>query len=185
MLISPFSTSTGLKERIAREIALAQSGKNALIRIKINNITNYDMVAALYEASQAGVQIRMIVRGICCLVPGIPGISDNIEVISVVDRYLEHPRMVIFENSGDREILISSADWMTRNLDNRVEVTCPIYDKDIQQELVDTFELSWNDNMKARWVNNDAKPVYRNNGAAPLRSQESTYLYYQNKLNTP
>ena len=185
LLISPFSTSTGLKERIAREMALAQAGKNALIRIKINNITNYDMVAALYEASQAGVQIRMIVRGICCLVPGVPGISENIEVISVVDRYLEHPRMVIFENSGDREILISSADWMTRNLDNRVEVTCPIYDKDVQQELVDTFELSWNDNVKARWVNDGAKPVYRNNGAAPLRSQEATYSYYQNKLNTP
>lgn len=183
LLISPFTTSSGLKERIAREISLAQAGKNALIRIKINNITNYDMVAALYKASQAGVQIRMIVRGICCLVPGVAGISDNIEVISVVDRYLEHPRMVIFENSGDRDILISSADWMTRNLDNRVEVTCPIYDKDVQQELVDTFELSWNDNVKARWVNDNSKPVYRNNGASPLRSQEAIYSYYQNKLN--
>lgn len=183
LLISPFTTSSGLKERIVREISLAQAGKNALIRIKINNITNYDMVAALYKASQAGVQIRMIVRGICCLVPGVAGISDNIEVISVVDRYLEHPRMVIFENSGDRDILISSADWMTRNLDNRVEVTCPIYDKDVQQELVDTFELSWNDNVKARWVNDNSKIVYRNNGAAPLRSQEAIYSYYQNKLN--
>jgi polyphosphate kinase len=183
LLISPFTTSSGLKERIAREISLAQAGKNALIRIKINNITNYDMVVALYKASQAGVQIRMIVRGICCLVPGVAGISDNIEVISVVDRYLEHPRMVIFENSGDRDILISSADWMTRNLDNRVEVTCPIYDKDVQQELVDTFELSWNDNVKARWVNDNSKPVYRNNGASPLRSQEAIYSYYQNKLN--
>ncbi len=183
LLISPLTTSSGLKESIAREISLAQAGKNALIRIKINNITNYDMVAALYKASQAGVQIRMIVRGICCLVPGVAGISDNIEVISVVDRYLEHPRMVIFENSGDRDILISSADWMTRNLDNRVEVTCPIYDKDVKQELVDTFELSWNDNVKARWVNDNSKPVYRNNGAAPLRSQEAIYSYYQNKLN--
>ena len=183
LLISPLTTSSGLKERIAREISLAQAGKNALIRIKINNITNYDMVAALYKASQAGVQIRMIVRGICCLVPGVAGISDNIEVISVVDRYLEHPRMVIFENSGDRDILISSADWMTRNLDNRVEVTCPIYDKEVKQELVDTFELSWNDNVKARWVNDNSKPVYRNNGAAPLRSQEAIYSYYQNKLN--
>ena len=183
LLISPLTTSSGLKERIAREISLAQAGKNALIRIKINNITNYDMVAALYKASQAGVQIRMIVRGICCLVPGVAGISDNIEVISVVDRYLEHPRIVIFENSGDRDILISSADWMTRNLDNRVEVTCPIYDKEVKQELVDTFELSWNDNVKARWVNDNSKPVYRNNGAAPLRSQEAIYSYYQNKLN--
>ena len=85
LLISPLSTSRGFKERIVREMALAKAGKNALIRIKINNITNYDMVAALYEASQAGVQIRMIVRGICCLVPGVPGVSDNIEVISVLE----------------------------------------------------------------------------------------------------
>lgn len=185
LLISPFTTSTGLKERIEREIGLAKEGKNALIRIKINNLTNYDMVEALYNASQAGVQIRMIVRGICCLVPGVKGISENIEVISVVDRFLEHPRMVIFENGGDRDIFISSSDWMTRNLDNRVEVSCPIYDKEIQQELVDTFELSWNDNVKSRWVNDDSKPVYRTNGAATLRSQEATYLYYYNKIKTP
>ena len=90
--------------------------------------------------------------------------------------------MVIFENGGNRDILISSADWMTRNLDNRVEVSCPIYDKETQQELVDTFELSWNDNVKSRWVNEPNKAFYRTNGAAPLRSQEATYSYYQNKL---
>lgn len=185
LLISPFTTSTGLKERIEREIAYANKGKNALIRIKINNLTNYDMIEALYKASQAGVQIRMIVRGICCLVPGVEGVSENIEVISVVDRFLEHPRMVIFENGGSRDIFISSADWMTRNLDNRVEVSCPIYDKDIQQELVDTFELSWNDNVKSRWINNASKPVYRSNGAAPLRSQEAIYDYYKNKIESP
>jgi len=183
LLISPFTTSSGLKERIAREIAFAHEGKNALIRIKINNLTNYDMIRALYEASRAGVQVRMIVRGTCCLVPGVKGISENIEVISVVDRFLEHPRMVIFENGGDRDIFISSSDWMTRNLDNRVEVSCPIYDKDVQQELVDTFELSWNDNVKSRWVNDDTKPVYHINGNPPLHSQEAIYAYYSNKLN--
>jgi len=182
LLISPFTTSSGLKERIEREIAFAKDGKNALIRIKINNLTNYEMVEALYKASQAGVQIRMIVRGICCLVPGIKGISENIEAISVVDRFLEHPRMVIFENGGNRDIFISSSDWMTRNLDNRVEVSCPIYDKDIQQELVDTFELSWNDNVKSRWVNSIDTFTYRTNGATALRSQEATYNYYQNKI---
>jgi len=185
LLISPFTTSSGLKERIEREIAFAKEGKIALIRIKINNLTNYDMVASLYAASQAGVQIRMIVRGICCLIPGVKGVSENIEVISIVDRFLEHPRMVIFENDGDRDIFLSSSDWMTRNLDNRVEVSCPIYDKDIQQELVDTFELSWNDNVKSRWVNSDSKPVYRTNGAAALRSQEATYTYYKNKIESP
>ena len=184
LLISPFTTASGLKERIEREIALAKDGKNALIRIKINNLTNLDMVKALYAASQAGVQIRMIVRGICCLVPGVKGFSENIEVISVVDRFLEHPRMVIFENGGDRDIFISSSDWMTRNLDNRVEVSCPIYDKEIQQELVDTFELSWNDNVKSRWVNSNAKTDYRTNGPTTLRSQEATYTYYKNKIGT-
>lgn len=182
LLISPFTTSSGIKERIEREINFAKEGKNALVRIKINNLTNYDMVKTLYDASQAGVQIRMIVRGICCLVPGMKGISENIEVISVVDRYLEHPRMVIFENGGNRDIFISSSDWMTRNLDNRVEVSCPVYDKDIQQELVDTFELSWNDNVKSRWVNSDSKPVYRTNGNTPLRSQNATYTYYKSKI---
>ena len=182
LLISPFTTSSGLKERIEREIAFAKDGKNALIRIKINNLTNYEMVEALYKASQAGVQIRMIVRGICCLVPGIKGFSENIEVVSVVDRFLEHPRMVIFENGGNRDIFISSSDWMTRNLDNRVEVSCPIYDKDIQQELVDTFELSWNDNVKSRWVNSSKTITYRTNGATPLRSQDATYTYYKNKI---
>ena len=182
LLISPFTTASGLKKRIEREITLAKEGKNALIRIKINNLTNLDMVKALYTASQAGVQIRMIVRGICCLVPGVKGFSENIEVISVVDRFLEHPRMIIFENDGNRDIFISSSDWMTRNLDNRVEVSCPIYDKAIQQELVDTFELSWNDNVKSRWVNSDKKPNYRTNGVAPLRSQEATYAYYKSKI---
>ncbi len=185
LLISPFTTSSGLKERIEREIAFAKDGKNALIRIKINNLTNYEMVDALYKASQAGVQIRMIVRGICCLVPGIKGFSENIEVVSVVDRFLEHPRMVIFENGGNRDIFISSSDWMTRNLDNRVEVSCPIYDKDIQQEMIDTFELSWNDNVKSRWVNSSETITYRTNGATPLRSQEATYAYYHNKIETP
>ena len=185
LLISPFTTSSGLKERIEREIAFAKDGKNALIRIKINNLTNYEMVDALYKASQAGVQIRMIVRGICCLVPGIKGFSENIKVVSVVDRFLEHPRMVIFENGGNRDIFISSSDWMTRNLDNRVEVSCPIYDKDIQQEMIDTFELSWNDNVKSRWVNSSETITYRTNGATPLRSQEATYAYYHNKIETP
>ncbi len=185
LLISPFTTSSGLKERIEREIAFAKDGKNALIRIKINNLTNYEMVEALYKASQAGVQIRMIVRGICCLVPGIKGFSENIEVVSVVDRFLEHPRMVIFENGGNRDIFISSSDWMTRNLDNRVEVSCPIYDKDIQQEMIDTFELSWNDNVKSRWVNSSETITYRTNGATPLRSQEATYAYYHNKIEAP
>lgn len=184
LLVSPFTTSSGLKERITREINHAKAGKIARVRIKINNLTNYDMIRALYVASQAGVQIQMIVRGICCLVPGVKGVSENIEVISVVDRFLEHPRMVIFDNDGHPDIFISSSDWMTRNLDNRVEVSCPIYDKNIQEELVETFELSWNDGIKSRWVNDNNKPVYRTLGNKPFPSQEATYAFYLSKVKT-
>src|SRR5690625_5209033 len=115
------------------------------------------MIDKLYEASQAGVSIKMIVRGICCLIPGIPGLSENIEAISIVDRYLEHPRLFIFENAGDPEVFISSADWMTRNIDYRVEVSCPIYQENIKEELLDTFNICWSDNVKARDLSSGAK----------------------------
>ena len=127
----------------------------------------------------------MIVRGVCCLVPAVKGLSENIQVISIVDKFLEHPRVYIFENAGDKIIYLSSADWMTRNIENRVEVGCPIYDKDLQQEILDTFNISWNDNVKARIINKTPQ----NNLIKPLpgefkqRSQWLTYAYYQNKLN--
>ena len=182
ILISPYSTSTGIINRINREIENAKNGKNALIRVKINNLTNIKIVEALYRASQNGVQIRMIIRGVCCLVPGVKGFSDNIQVISVIDRFLEHPRLVIFENCGQREIFISSSDWMTRNLDNRVEVSCPIYDKQLQQEIIDTFEISWHDNIKSRNVNHEINNQYRKYGVKDIRSQYAIYKYYQDKV---
>ena len=182
ILISPYSTSTGIINRINREIENAKNGKNALIRVKINNLTNIKIVEALYKASQNGVQIRMIIRGVCCLVPGVKGFSDNIQVISVIDRFLEHPRLVIFENCGQREIFISSSDWMTRNLDNRVEVSCPIYDKQLQQEIIDTFEISWHDNIKSRNVNHEINNQYRKYGVKDIRSQYAIYKYYQDKV---
>ncbi|MEC7829873.1 MAG: polyphosphate kinase 1 [Bacteroidota bacterium] len=182
ILISPYSTSTGIISRINREIENAKNGKNALIRVKINNLTNIKIVEALYRASQNGVQIRMIIRGVCCLVPGVKGFSDNIQVISVIDRFLEHPRLVIFENCGQREIFISSSDWMTRNLDNRVEVSCPIYDKQLQQEIIDTFEISWHDNIKSRNVNHEINNQYRKYGVKDIRSQYAIYKYYQDKV---
>ena len=182
ILISPYSTSTGIINRINREIENAKNGKNALIRVKINNLTNIKIVEALYKASQNGVQIRMIIRGVCCLVPGVKGFSDNIQVISVIDRFFEHPRLVIFENCGQREIFISSSDWMTRNLDNRVEVSCPIYDKQLQQEIIDTFEISWHDNIKSRNVNHEINNQYRKYGVKDIRSQYAIYKYYQDKV---
>ena len=142
------------------------------------------MVDKLYEASRAGVKIQMVVRGICCLIPGVPGMSENIEAISIVDKFLEHPRLFIFGNNGDPKVYISSADWMTRNLDFRVEVGCPIYDPDIKRELLDTFEISWKDNLKARVFSEKQDNAYRQRaeGEPELRSQFELYHYYQKKL---
>ena len=139
------------------------------------------MIDKLYEASRAGVKIQMIVRGICCLVPGIEGMSENIEVISIVDKFLEHPRLFIFGNGGTPKVYNSSADWMTRNISFRVEVGCPIYDKTIQQELIDTFEISWADNVKARIINKAQDNTYRPHTTPALRSQVALYEYYQHK----
>ena len=123
--------------------------KSAWIKIKINNLTSHSLIKSLYDASRAGVKIKMIVRGICCLVPGIKNMSNNIEVISIVDRFLEHTRFMIFNNDNKNKVYISSADWMTRNLDNRVEVTCPIFQNDLKKEINDIFEIYWKDNVKS------------------------------------
>ncbi len=148
----------------------------------MNSLTSYKMIDKLYEANNAGVKIQLMVRGICCLVPGVKGMSENIEALSVVDKFLEHPRVFIFCNGGDTRIFISSADFMTRNLVNRVEVGCPIYDEDIKQELLDTFAISWNDNVKARVLNKTRNNAYRKNDKPKLRSQFAMYDYYVEKL---
>ena len=124
----------------------------------------------------------MIIRGICCLIPGVPGMSENIEVISIVDKFLEHPRLYIFENAGNPKYYISSADFMSRNLDSRVEIGCPVYDMDIQQQLTDTFEICWSDNVKARVISAKQDNAYRINDKPKVRSQFKLYEYYQQKL---
>ena len=182
LIVSPHYTFSALIRLINQEIANKAQGKNARIRLKLNNITNYKIISKLYEASRAGVQIDMIVRGVCCLIPGVKGMSENIRVISVVDKFLEHPRVYIFENDGDPQMYISSADWMTRNIDNRVEVACPILDKDLQQELQDTFMISWNDNVKARLVNTKNQNAFVSNQEKAIRSQWATYAYFKEKL---
>ena len=148
----------------------------------MNSFTSFDMVDLLYGASNAGVKIQLIIRGICCLIPGIPGMSENIEAISVVDKFLEHPRLFIFGNEGDPKVYISSADWMTRNLDNRVEVGCQIYDEEVKRELLDTFEISWKDNVKARVFDAEQSNRYRQSDSEPIRSQFKMYDYYLEKL---
>ena len=182
LIVSPHYTFSALIRLIEQEIAHKAQGKKARIRLKLNNITNYKIISKLYEASRAGVQIDMIVRGVCCLIPGVKGMSENIRVISVVDKFLEHPRVYIFDNDRDPQMYISSADWMTRNIDNRVEVACPILDKDLQQELLDTFMISWKDNVKARLVNTKNQNAFVTNQQEAIRSQWATYAYFKEKL---
>ena len=185
LIVSPHYTASVISKMIDNEIENHHKGLPSGISLKLNNITNYPLVEKLYQASQAGVKIKMIVRGICCLVPGVKGLSENITVLSVVDKFLEHSRVIIFENAGEKKIYLSSADFMTRNIENRVEVACPVYDKELQQQILDTFELSWKDNTKARIVNQNPqnKMVKPKAGDKIQRSQWTTYDYYKNKLN--
>jgi polyphosphate kinase len=182
LIVSPHYTKNAFMKLIDVEIANAILGKEAYIKIKMNSLTSYKMVDKLYEASRAGVKIQLIIRGICCLIPGIKGMSENIEAISIVDKFLEHTRLFAFANGGNPKIYISSADWMTRNLDYRVEVGCPIYDEDIKKELMDTFEICWKDNIKARIFTDKQDNAYRKTKPPKLRSQFATYDYYANEL---
>jgi polyphosphate kinase len=182
LLVSPHYAKNGFIKLIDKEIAKAQNGFPAQIKLKLNSITSYKMVDKLYEASNAGVKIKMIIRGICCLIPGVKGLSENIEAISIVDKYLEHPRVLIFGVEGEENVYISSSDWMTRNLDNRVEVTCPIYDEDIKKELINTFAICWNDNVKSRILSKNQDNAYRKTEGPAIRSQLKTYEYYVNKI---
>jgi len=182
IITSPHYTQKIIFNLIDNEIRNVKNGKPSYIKVKMNSITSYKMVDKLYEASNAGVKIQMIVRGICCLIPGIKGMSENIEVISIVDKFLEHSRLYVFGNNNDPKVYISSADWMTRNIENRVEVSCPIYDETIKQDLLDTFEISWNDNVKARILNEEQNNIYRKNNKTKIRSQLAIYDYYSNKL---
>jgi polyphosphate kinase len=142
------------------------------------------MIDKLYDASNAGVKIKLQVRGICSLIPGVKGMSENIEAISIIDNFLEHSRVFIFCNNNEPEVYISSADFMTRNLDGRVEVTCPIYQDDIKKQLIDNFEIGWKGNVKARIHSDklDNKYRKRNLKDAIFRAQEETYKYYQHEV---
>ena len=148
--VAPYSLRTNIKKLINREKCNAKEGKKARITIKINSLVDKEMIEALYEASQAGVKIRLIVRGICCLVPNVPGLSDNITVISIVGRFLEHSRIYYFYNDGNEAVYLSSADLMERNLDRRVEVMFPIDDENIKKEIIKILKIVYHDTEKAR-----------------------------------
>lgn len=182
LIVSPHYTQKTIFKLIDNEIEKVRNGKEGLIRLKMNSISSYLMIDKLYEASNAGVKIQMIVRGICCLIPSVKGMSENIEVISIIDKFLEHSRIYIFGSNEDTKLYISSADWMTRNIENRVEVSCPIYDKAIKEEIIDTFNISWNDNVKARLLNDSQENQYRVNNKEKIRSQFAMYNYYLKKL---
>jgi polyphosphate kinase len=182
IITSPHYTKSKLFALIDNEIESAKIGKEACIKLKLNSISSYKMIDKLYEASRAGVKIQMIVRGLCCLVPGVKGMSENIEIISIIDKFLEHTRLYMFANNNNPKIYISSADWMTRNIDTRVEVSCPVYDKDIKQELQHLFDICWNDNVKARVINETQNNRYRINNKPKVRAQFETYNYYLKKL---
>ena len=181
LIISPYNTKNFFKSLIKNEIKNAKSGKDAFIKIKLNNITNYEMVEELYKAAEEGVKIYLVVRGICCLIPDQKNTHNNIELISIVDKFLEHTRMFIFCNNGKNKTYISSADWMTRNLDNRVEVTIPIEDEKISNQLNDIFSIYWNDNQKSRYVNSENNNEYRKNELGIVRSQSQVYNYHHNE----
>lgn len=183
LIVSPHYTRDFFYDKIDEQIELAKANKPCGIMFKMNSLSSYDMVKKLYQASQAGVEIKLIIRGICCLIPEVKGMSENIKAISVVDKFLEHPRLYIFKTKKKEEVYISSADLMTRNLDNRVEITCPIYDNDIKKELIDTFDICWRDNVKARDHASYDKNEYVRNDLENHRSQFETYEYYKNKLN--
>lgn len=182
LIVSPHYTKKAFFKLIDEQIKESKKGNQGYLRLKMNSLSSYDMVDKLYEASNAGVQIDMIVRGICCLIPGVKGMSENIKVISVVDKFLEHPRVYIFGKDENAKVYISSADWMTRNIENRVEVSCPIYDKEIKQEIIDNFNICWSDNVKARLINTEKENEYRVNDKPKVRSQIALYDYYLDKL---
>lgn len=182
LLVSPFFMRKRLVQLINKEIQNSKAGKPASILLKLNNLVDADMIKKLYEASSEGVQIKLIVRGICSLVAGIKGLSDNIEAISIIDKYLEHSRVFIFYNNGEEKYFLSSADWMARNIDHRSEVAVPVYDKSIQQQLKAIINTLLSDNTKARILGSKQNNEYRNsNGNIKIRAQEEIYNLFKSK----
>lgn len=186
LLVSPQNTRIRFMELIQREIKHAKAGKPAGIYLKLNAITDKEMIDKLYEASSAGVKIRMVVRGMCVLIPQAPNLSENIIVTSVVDRFLEHARVYIFENNGLKDTYISSADWMPRNIDNRVEVGVKILDPSLQKIIQDIFMIQASDNVKARIIDKDLQNNYIQRGnKKKIRAQIAIYDYLNRLENKP
>jgi polyphosphate kinase len=174
LLVAPLTLRKGMVTLVQREIDHARAGNPARIIAKMNSLVDPDMIRLLYEASQAGVEIQLIIRGICCLRPGLPGISDRIQVISVIGRYLEHSRIFCFHNDGDEEYYIGSADWMPRNLDRRVEAVTPIEEPALVQEVQTLLDIMLSDNRQAWDLQPDGTYVQRRPG--PHEPERNTHL---------
>ncbi len=182
IVASPLESRQKIYELINQEIKNVKSGKKGYIILKMNSLSDEGVIAKLYEASNAGIPVRLIIRGMCCLVPGVPGYSENIEVTSIIDKYLEHARVWIFGNNGNELIYLTSADLMTRNLDHRVEVGFPILDPNIRHEIRDIINIQLKDNTKAREINKLNNNHYvKNRGKVSHRSQEDIYKYLKYK----
>jgi polyphosphate kinase len=182
LLVSPIFTRNRLIELIDNEIAFAQSGKEGYICLKLNSLVDDQMIDKLYEAGRAGVKIDLIIRGICSLIPGEKGLSENIRAVSIVDKFLEHARIYHFRNDNNPKYYISSADWMTRNLDGRIEVAAPIFNKNLQNELKHFMDIQLNVGVKARVFDRKMSNKYSRSGDKKIRSQVAFYEYLANKL---
>ena len=182
LLVGQFNLRSRLLEFMDYEIQQARAGKKASIWLKMNSLQDRDMIEKLYQAGQAGVEVKLIIRGICCLAAGIPGFSENIEALSIVDRFLEHGRIFSFHHGGKELVYLSSADWMVRNLSFRVETAFPIFDAAVKNEIMDFFEIQLSDNVKARMLDYKMSNDYkRQNGDISIRSQMDTYYYLKRK----
>lgn len=182
LLVSPFSTRERFTALVEKEIELANAGRKGLIVLKMNSLQDKGMIKELYKASNAGVEVRLLIRGMCSLVPGIENQSENIYITSIVDRFLEHGRVYLFGNDGDVKIFIGSADWMTRNLTHRIEVVTPILDKEHKQTVHDLLNIELEDNVKARIVDASQKNEYVTNSEVPVQSQLAIYEYFKDKI---
>ncbi len=177
LIVSPFSTRNHFMRLLNHEIKNATLGREAWTTIKLNSLSDVQLINKLYQASEAGVKINLIIRGICKLVPGVKNMSENIKVLSILDKYLEHSRVFVFCNGGNELYYISSADWMVRNLDNRIEVTTPIYDAEIQKELKEMLDIQLRDNCKARKLDANMTNSYYRNNSKVIRAQLEIYEY--------
>ncbi|MGH2646095.1 MAG: RNA degradosome polyphosphate kinase, partial [Ginsengibacter sp.] len=182
LIVSPVSMRRQLHLLIDREIRSARDGKHASITLKLNSLSDEELIIKLYAAARAGVKIKMIIRGICCMFTENKKFKKKLNAISIVDEYLEHARVMIFHHDGKEKVFISSADWMVRNIDHRVEAACPIYDKEIQRELKEILGIQLEDNVKARILDNELSNTYvENRSAKKIRSQIETYNYLLKK----